>query len=1268
MLLIREARGKIPKKFIALFVVATIFAAFAPALATAPLEKAQVIIVFRERPNAALVTELGGEVITTYRIIPGLAARVPIVALEELGRNPAIVSVEPDTVVYALGQQVPWGISRIGAPTAWSLSTGAGVKVAILDTGIQYDHPDLAANIKGGISVLGETYSTDPAEWNDGNGHGTHVAGTVAAVNNDVGVVGSAPAAWLYAVKVLFDNGEGYVSDVIEGIDWSVQNGMQVINMSLGTPSDISAFEDACDRAFEAGFLLVAAAGKEGDGNPDTTELSYPAAYDSVIAVAATDSNDQVPSWSNSGPFIELAAPGVSVLSTYKGSTYATASGTSMAAPHVSGTAALVWARNPSLTNVQVRSILSQTAEDLGPAGRDTVYGYGLVRADEALQTNVLTLRPDASGEYTEYTTVSGTAEHWDAVDDVVPDEDNTYIETATAGHRDTFNLENSGLPDVPIYNVRVYARARKTKVAPAKINLMIRTYDNDHLSEDMTLTSSYSAHYWDWEVNPYTGGSWTVFEVDALEAGVRSASPRGHRVTQVYVDVTYRVPTLGVEVSVSPSYKSAPLGTALEYTVSVVNLGDVEDHYSLTVSDNAGWAPTLSDNSLVIPAGENRTTTLTVVIPENALPGTEDNITVAAISQFDNTVSASANCIAKASIPLGGLSTDMLYDHVILVVIDGVRPDVLLGANTPNFDALAAEGSYTWNAWTVTPSVTIAAIPSLMTGATPEVHQVTDWSGEIYAETMPEVFEEAGLSTALIGSGGILAGYNENTYWTEYYYHENADEHFTTLAIEYFVENRPFFMYVYNPMPDRRGHTYGHESAEYREAIENADYHVGRLVQTLKDLEVYDNTLIVITTDHGMTGTSHGYGYENDMRIFSIWRGPKVRGNYRMVDNVYIPPSATYGETYVAHRIIDIAPTITSLVGLRAPENSEGSTIYQIFEDLTPRAPIYIEGNENFTPANGVTSGSGTENDPYIVESWDISAENAHGIWITNTTAYFIIRDSYVHGGRDNGFDGIRFENVVNGRVDGVKSENNYHGVNFFSSKNNVIIDSILKNNYYGIRLVGSENNSIYHNNLENNTNQAYDDGTNYWDDSYPSGGNYWSDYTGADKYWGENQDILGSDGVGDTPYYIPGDNNRDRYPLVWTGAVVFGLVDLYTVNVEKILDLNQGSKLVVKFYSYTDAFENENVIEIFVPPWHVEENEKIPHPGGKSVKKVRLDLTYDSTENVISTIASFTVTQDILFSRIMDIKGEWPLPGADQDALFQEIMDIKAQWPIVL
>ena len=278
-------------------------------------------------------------------------------------------------------------------------------------------------------------------------------------------------------------------------------------------------------------------------------------------------------------------------------------------------------------------------------------------------------------------------------------------------------------------------------------------------------------------------------------------------------------------------------------------------------------------------------------------------------------------------------------YEHVILIVVDGVRPDILIGADTPNIDNLVASGSFTWNAWTVTPSVTIAAIPSIFTGATPEVHGVTDWHGEIHAETIVEVFEEAGLPCAIVGEDPILGGYSA-TYCTGYYSDPDPAEHFMSMTIDLLRENDFYFIAIYNPVPDEMGHSYGSGSSQYREAIEDADYHIGRLVENLKELGVYENTLIVITPDHGMTGTSHGYGYETDMRIFSVWHGPRVKQGYEMVDSIYIPASGNYGETYVAHRIIDITPTITELAGVRPPGNAEGEVIRQIFEEVKAEAP----------------------------------------------------------------------------------------------------------------------------------------------------------------------------------------------------------------------------------------------------------------------------------------------------------------------------------------
>ncbi|MCE5238536.1 S8 family peptidase [bacterium] len=359
-----------------------------PAAAPAEAGPAARIVVFKAGAATAtarrdMVRAAGGEAGVDLALIRGLSAGLTPAAERALGANPNVLRIDPDVIVTASPgkptkptptpqppQVQPWGVDRIDAEVARAQGvTGAGVKVAVLDTGIQADHPDLAANVKGGANFV----STPPwkpanaSKWADDNGHGTHVAGIIAAVDNTIGVVGVAPQASLYAVKALDKSGSGYLSWIIAGLQWCGANGIQVVNMSLGTASDVQSFHDACDQAHALGIKLVAAAGNEN------AAVSYPAAYASVIAVAAVDRTDTRAWFSNFGPQIAVAAPGVDVFSTYLGSAYQTLSGTSMAAPHATGTLALK--PDVSLTN---------TADDLLPAGFDVYTGYGLVDAEKA--------------------------------------------------------------------------------------------------------------------------------------------------------------------------------------------------------------------------------------------------------------------------------------------------------------------------------------------------------------------------------------------------------------------------------------------------------------------------------------------------------------------------------------------------------------------------------------------------------------------------------------------------------------------------------------------------------------------------------------------------------------------------------------------------------------------------------------------------------------------------------------------------------------------
>ncbi|MCL5970804.1 MAG: S8 family peptidase [Patescibacteria group bacterium] len=274
-------------------------------------------------------------------------------------------------------QTFPWGIAKIEADKAWAISSGSGVKVAVIDTGINRIHPDLKANIAGCVNFI---ISWKTCE--DDNGHGTHVSGIIAALNNGVGTVGVAPNAKIYSLKVLDRRGSGYTSDIIEALDWAVSNKMQVVNMSLGTTVDVQAFREAIQRVNKAGIVEVAAAGNSG---PAADSVLYPARYPEVIAVSATDSTDNVPYWSSRGPQVLLAAPGVSIYSTYLKGKYVTMSGTSMSAPHVTGTVALRLALYPTETPSEIKSILTANTNSLSydsnMAGSGLLNAYKVVTA-----------------------------------------------------------------------------------------------------------------------------------------------------------------------------------------------------------------------------------------------------------------------------------------------------------------------------------------------------------------------------------------------------------------------------------------------------------------------------------------------------------------------------------------------------------------------------------------------------------------------------------------------------------------------------------------------------------------------------------------------------------------------------------------------------------------------------------------------------------------------------------------------------------------------
>jgi subtilisin len=333
---------------------------------------------------------------------PIVTAQLTESEMQALRQNGNVARVEYDAPCHAVGYgpyrhlevQDPWpvttetipdGVKQVKAPEAWGTSMGEGIRVAVLDTGIDFNHPDLKDNYAGGVTfVEGTSTPMDDNKY----GHGTHCAGTIAAARNGAGVVGVAPKASLYAVKVLDKNASGLFSWSIAGIDWCIKNRMHIISMSLGNYCVPTAVELMCNTAWCKGLLIVAGAGNQ-EGNPappQQSDVDYPARYKNVIAVSSIDSTDVVAPNSARGPEIDLCAPGVCILSTLPNGGYGRFSGTSVACPHVSGVAALAWGAHVSSDNEQIWNLVASTVDDLGIPGRDSVYGYGRVNAYAALR------------------------------------------------------------------------------------------------------------------------------------------------------------------------------------------------------------------------------------------------------------------------------------------------------------------------------------------------------------------------------------------------------------------------------------------------------------------------------------------------------------------------------------------------------------------------------------------------------------------------------------------------------------------------------------------------------------------------------------------------------------------------------------------------------------------------------------------------------------------------------------------------------------------
>lgn len=347
---------------------------------TVQAQPQEIIVKFKQGVTASEASTFHAQVKTTvtstnqqlgYQVVKVNEGQNMNDVLQHYQSNPNVEYVEPNHEVHAYftpndpryGEQ--YAPQLVGAEEAWDVTQGSSdVTVAIVDTGVDYTHPDLEEKV-----VKGKDFIDNDDDPMDENMHGTHCAGIAAALtNNGVGIAGMAPEVTILAERVLDANGSGTLDSVAQGITHAADEGADVISLSLGSAQGATTLEEAVNYAASKGSVVVAAAGNESTSSP-----SYPAYYEAAIAVAATDSNDRIASFSNYGDWVDVAAPGVNILSTVPGGGYQTASGTSMATPLVAGQAALLASQGKSAS--EIRQAIEGTADEISGTGEYWTHG-----------------------------------------------------------------------------------------------------------------------------------------------------------------------------------------------------------------------------------------------------------------------------------------------------------------------------------------------------------------------------------------------------------------------------------------------------------------------------------------------------------------------------------------------------------------------------------------------------------------------------------------------------------------------------------------------------------------------------------------------------------------------------------------------------------------------------------------------------------------------------------------------------------------------------
>lgn len=1025
-------------------------------------------------------------------------------------------------------QVLQWTLKKIGAEYAWNYSLGSSdILVAVVDTGIDYNHPDLASN----YVALGYDWVNDDDDPMDGNGHGTHCAGIIAAaINNNEGIAGLAQVK-IIAEKAFDSEGYGWADDVVSAIIHAVDNGAKIISCSWGSSGDSVLLHQAIKYAYEKGVIIVASA-----GNENTNKKQYPAAYPEVIAVTAVDENDEPAYFTNFGDWVEIAAPGVDILSTYIGNSYARLSGTSMSTPTVAGVAALTWSVFPWMSRDQVRVQLQRTSDDLGASGFDKYYGYGKINARKAVESS-----PPESEIIVEdwqwpeiarpYETVKLTSTILNfGTHDQANLEFNFFI-NGTLIQKESMPLLLSGhthktellfTPEsTGTYNLTVYLKpANELNSENNQVTKMLIVKNPEILEVPQkyeTITEAINNAYVGDTVKVAAG---TYYEHLFIDKPINIIGEKGKTVINglgeeavIHVFSCSKVNISGLTI------RNGRYGLALHFSsqnkiVDTTIIGNVYGVELFSSQNNTLRNNRIIDNSYNFGViGESLLDFIQDIDMSNTINEKPIHYLV---NEYNKQITGEAGaviCVNSTNVTVRGLKLENNIQGVLFAYTNNSKIENLILQK------------HEW---------AILVVKSFNNVITDNVISACEYSIDLWISGSNRLSKNQIISS----NDGIYAWRsNENTIINNtisnntgkgLYIDQSKLNNLTQNMVSQNLEGIVLAWCENNFLKENIINDNVHNFGVYGQCVENF--------------------FMEIDFSNKINGNPIYY-LKNQRDV--LLRASECQASYMGLINCAGVKIEGLNLTSNGQGILIAYTADTSLENLRVQDNDEG---------------LVLIGSHGITIKKSLIK------------------DNNFGIVMRNCSSVAIVNNKF-----DSVLDfGIKMQNSTYNLIRGNTVKDSLGGVSLEFSGGNIVSENNFEDNFVGISIEGlSEFNKIYHNNFIKNTFQAYVwFSINVWDNGYPSGGNYWSDYKCIDRFSGVNQSIAGGDGIADKLYVID-DKNMDRYPLMFEWRKTLS-VDVNGDGIVNTLDLwivakAYGSKLGDAKWNPNVDFDGNGIINIF-------------------------------------------------------------------------------------